>query len=103
RYVATGRSGADPEWARRIHAHRIRRPVAWSTEEVGTDPQRLPTLLAHADPGDAILVDEIGTWVGALLMPTDGSAQADDRAPADTDEIRRRADELGAAVAGCPA
>lgn len=94
RYVATGRSGTDPEWTRRIDAHRARRAAGWTTEEVGGDPSRLPALLAAADPGDAILVDEIGTWVGALLTP-----------PADQADppLSRLVGELTAAVRACPA
>jgi nicotinate-nucleotide--dimethylbenzimidazole phosphoribosyltransferase len=95
RYVATGRSSADAEWARRIDAHRARRPIVWTTEEVGDDPGRLPSLLAAAQPSDSILVDEIGTWVGALLTPGDGTA-----ATAALDEAIAA---LGAAVRACPA
>jgi nicotinate-nucleotide--dimethylbenzimidazole phosphoribosyltransferase len=94
RYLATARSGPDREWTRRIDIHRARRPGSWSTQEVGDDPGRLPGLLAAADPGDAILVDEIGTWVGALLTPADDNADPG---------LARIADELGAAVRACPA
>ncbi len=95
RYVATGwRTPADPEWERRIDAHRGRRPVGWETEEVADDPWRLPLLLARADPTDVLLVDEIGTWVGGLL------ATADPLGPPPT---ARMVDELGAAVRYCPA
>jgi nicotinate-nucleotide--dimethylbenzimidazole phosphoribosyltransferase len=98
RYVATGaRSAADPEWTRRIDAHRARRPAGWTTEEIGHDPGRLPALIAGADPNDVILVDEIGTWVGALLTPVDEST------PVSDPPGRRWADELGDAVRGCPA
>lgn len=123
RYVATARSGTDPEWLRRIDAHRARRPETWLTEEVGDDPTRLPRLLAEAHPGDTILVDEIGTWVGALLTsdsaidgptadgpatdrPTaDGSAAdvAATDATAGVAVVQRMADELAAAVRACPA
>ena len=95
RYVATGaRSADDAEWTRRIDAHQARRPAGWTTEEVGTDPWRLPSLLAGAVRTDAILVDEIGTWVGAVM------SQAD--APAAT-PVARMAEELGHAVRACPA
>jgi adenosyl cobinamide kinase/adenosyl cobinamide phosphate guanylyltransferase len=97
RYVATARSSADPEWARRIDAHRARRPGAWTTAEVGTEPSRLAPLLAGAGPDDAILVDEIGTWVGGLLTPVD------DATPDADASLPRMADELGAAVRACPA
>jgi adenosyl cobinamide kinase/adenosyl cobinamide phosphate guanylyltransferase len=94
RYVATARSSPDPEWTHRIDRHRTRRPGSWVTEEVGEDPGRLPGLLAAADPGDAILVDEIGTWVGALLTPAEGVAGP---------VLSRVVDELGSAVQACPA
>ena len=118
RYVATARSGTDPEWLRRIHEHRARRPETWLTEEVGDDPRRLPTLLAEAHPSDTILVDEIGTWVGALLTgdaatgdkATDaaigdsaGKAAAAEHAVAGAGAVQPMADELGAAVRACPA
>lgn len=96
RYVATARPNPDPEWIRRIEAHQARRPGHWTTEAVGGDPRRLPSLLAQADPADAILVDEIGTWVGALLTPDPGETTA---GPG-LDEL---ADELGRAVRNCPA
>jgi Adenosyl cobinamide kinase/adenosyl cobinamide phosphate guanylyltransferase len=96
RYIATGRrSGSDPEWTRRIDAHRARRPAGWTTEEVGHDPGRLPSLLAAADPNDVILVDDIGTWVAAVLTAPGPEAA---EAPVD-----RMSDELAAAVAACPA
>ena len=105
RYLATGwratmsgpRPGegtVDPEWERRIDAHRARRPPHWETEETGTDPWRLTLLLAGADPDDVILVDELGTWVGGLL------ATADPYTPAPTS---RMVEELGEAIRECPA
>jgi adenosyl cobinamide kinase/adenosyl cobinamide phosphate guanylyltransferase len=100
RYVATGApSTTDPEWSRRIDAHRARRAAGWTTEEVGTDPRRLAPLLAGAAPNDVILVDEIGTWVGALLTLAEPS-----QTNADPEHsFARMADELGAAVGACPA
>ena len=130
RYVATGRrSATDPEWTRRIDAHRARRPATWRTEEVGDDPWRLPPLLAGAEPSDAILVDDIGTWVGAVLTAnhrtdsadatdaassvdatdSDAAGSADVTGSADATGsardllVRRMSDELGAAVRACPA
>jgi adenosyl cobinamide kinase/adenosyl cobinamide phosphate guanylyltransferase len=96
RYVATGRrSATDPEWTRRIEVHRARRPATWTTEEVGDDPWRLPSLLAEADPGEAILVEDIGTWVGAVLTAAEATGS---RPP-----TARMSDDLGAAVRACPA
>jgi nicotinate-nucleotide--dimethylbenzimidazole phosphoribosyltransferase len=93
RYVATGRRDtSDADWVRRIDAHLARRPAGWTTVEVGDDPWRLPAVLADAAPHDALLVDELGTWVGAVM----GLA---DRDP----PIDRMATELGSAVRACQA
>jgi adenosyl cobinamide kinase/adenosyl cobinamide phosphate guanylyltransferase len=95
RYLATGaRSTADPEWERRIDAHRVRRPAGWATQEIGDDPWRLPALLSDADPEDTLLVDDLGTWVGALIYLAGSTAPP----PAP-----RLVDELGQAVRRCPA
>jgi adenosylcobinamide kinase/adenosylcobinamide-phosphate guanylyltransferase len=51
---------ADPEFSRRIDAHRRRRPAGWTTVEAGID---LPAALVGVK-GSA-LVDALGTWVAA--------------------------------------
>ena len=63
-YVATSvpRDG-DAEWAARIEAHRRRRPSWWRTVETTA----LPEALAAAEPGTAVLVDGLGTWVAAVV------------------------------------
>src|SRR5262249_18745277 len=66
-YIATVADGDDPEWGVRIAAHRERRPSSWSTEEVGTDPAHLITLLTEAKPDDTVLVDDLGGWLTATL------------------------------------
>jgi adenosyl cobinamide kinase/adenosyl cobinamide phosphate guanylyltransferase len=38
--------------------------------EVGADPRALPDLLAAAGPDQTLLVDDLGTWVAALLDTT---------------------------------
>lgn len=53
--------GADPEWAARVAAHRLRRPVAWSTVET----LDLPGALRAA--GGPVLIDCLGTWLTRLL------------------------------------
>lgn len=66
-YVATAASrSGDPEWAERIRAHRARRPAGWRTTECGEQPDLLPSLIRNSEPGDAVLVDDIGNWVTAL-------------------------------------
>ncbi|WP_109472160.1 bifunctional adenosylcobinamide kinase/adenosylcobinamide-phosphate guanylyltransferase [Ornithinimicrobium cavernae] len=59
-YVAPGPDETeepDPDWARRLAAHRERRPATWTTVET-TD---LATALAESD--EAVLVDCLGTWL----------------------------------------
>ena len=63
RYVATGAApGADDEWARRVAAHRQRRPAAWLTAETVDVPGAL-----RDDPATATLVDDIGGWLTAEM------------------------------------
>jgi nicotinate-nucleotide--dimethylbenzimidazole phosphoribosyltransferase len=73
RYVATGAPGDadDAEWAARLAEHRERRPAGWTTEEIAADPDRLAGMIAEAKPDEALLVDDLGGWAGALL----GSAE----------------------------
>ena len=70
RYVATAAGGEDdPEWLGRIEAHQRRRPQSWTTEETGSDPAMLTELLRSAEPGETLLVDDLGGWVAAVLNP----------------------------------
>src|SRR3954468_1788881 len=93
RYVATAVGGQDdPEWLARIEEHQRRRPQAWTTEETGDDPERLAELLAAAEPGETILVDDLGGWVAAVLDPA--------RQP--SDDVATVA-ALAGAVRGCAA
>lgn len=119
RYVATGASpGADDEWARRVAAHRERRPEGWLTTETTDVPAAL-----RDDPATATLVDDLGGWLtgemdrcdawnaGAVTQSTDAlvAAVAAFTAPLAlvspevgltvvpaTNAGRRFADELGA-------
>lgn len=89
-YAATGPAGDDdPEWTRRVEAHRRRRPGWWRTAET-TD---LAGVLASAS--GAVLVDGIGTWLAAAMDEADA-----------WDEPRRvlpRLDDLVAAWRGTAA
>ena len=60
-YVATA-SVTDEEMARRVAAHRARRPTTWSTVELALSTE-LPAVLAHLD--GSVLVDSLGTWVAS--------------------------------------
>ncbi|KUI40130.1 bifunctional adenosylcobinamide kinase/adenosylcobinamide-phosphate guanylyltransferase [Mycobacterium sp. GA-2829] len=63
RYVATGaRADRDEEWARRVSAHRRRRPEDWSTVETTDVAAALRT-----DPAAPTLVDDIGGWLTAEM------------------------------------
>lgn len=64
-YVATATENlADPEWQKRIQAHRQRRPQDWVTLAVEIE---LSATLADAKPNACLLVDSLGTWVTNLL------------------------------------
>jgi adenosylcobinamide kinase / adenosylcobinamide-phosphate guanylyltransferase len=52
---------ADPEWARRVAAHRARRPAWWQTVE-GLDAAG--TLRSESG---AVLLDGAGTWLAAVM------------------------------------
>ncbi|MFC6020571.1 bifunctional adenosylcobinamide kinase/adenosylcobinamide-phosphate guanylyltransferase [Plantactinospora solaniradicis] len=93
RYVATATTGADdPEWVARIDAHRARRPARWTTEEANADPSRLAELINGAEPGETLLIDDLGGWVTVLLDPA--HQPADDVATIG---------ELSAAIRDCTA
>src|SRR5262245_46150344 len=61
-YVATA-AEADGELARRIAAHRARRPPGWRTVE-GADPA---AAVAAAPRGAAVLVDGTGVWLAGRM------------------------------------
>ena len=65
-YLATGPqpSAADPAWAERVGAHRLRRPSGWTSQEVGC---QLTEALNCLSPPGLVLVDSLGTWVAAGL------------------------------------
>jgi nicotinate-nucleotide--dimethylbenzimidazole phosphoribosyltransferase len=96
-YVATARrTSGDAEWAARIDAHRTRRPANWTTDEVGEDPFALFDLLSGAEQTDALLVDDLGTWVAAV-------SEVVSPEPPPGRGLTVLADRLGAAVRACPA
>jgi adenosyl cobinamide kinase/adenosyl cobinamide phosphate guanylyltransferase len=59
-YLATMAVGGDAELARRVAAHRTRRPAAWSTLEVTAG---LADALRHL--AGTALVDSLGPWLAA--------------------------------------
>jgi adenosylcobinamide kinase/adenosylcobinamide-phosphate guanylyltransferase len=64
-YLATGPvpdPAADPDWARRVAAHRARRPAHWTTAETRDAARTL------RNPGNsAIIWDGAGSWLTAVL------------------------------------
>src|SRR5437867_306017 len=73
RYLATSSpDDDDAAWQKRIAAHRARRPQEWATEEFGTDPNGLMRRLSSAEPGEHLLVDDLGGWLTATLAHADG-------------------------------
>jgi len=84
-YVATGRRAdpSDPEWNRRVEAHRVRRPETWRTLETSDVAGAID---AATGP---VLVDCLGTWLTALV----DDAGWDDLVVA-ADAVRREADRL---------
>src|SRR5262249_46392333 len=74
RYVATSAvPEGDDAFASRIEAHRFRRPASWETSEIGDDPARLLEIVREAAAGSAIMVDDLGGWVTALLGRDDAA------------------------------
>ncbi len=91
-YLATSTPApADADWARRIAAHRARRPAAWTTLET-TAPSDLLR-------GGTVLVDSVTTWVAALMDET-GVWAAE---PGAHDRLADRVDALVNAWAMTPA
>lgn len=67
RYVATGFApGQDPEWARRVHSHRQRRPAGWTTIETVD----LPPLLASGE--SPLLIDCMSLWLTRVIDASGG-------------------------------
>lgn len=70
-YVATADlSGYDADLARRVEAHRARRPLSWETFEVGDD-----TLVGVAEKAEsfaAVLLDSLTLWVAAKMPRGEG-------------------------------
>ena len=91
-YVATGGVREDdPEWARRVHLHRERRPSSWRT----TESCDLVPLLAEEGP--PLLIDCLSLW---LTDAMDRVGAWDDGRWADggREELETRVAELVAAV-----
>ena len=64
-YVATADVSGDTDLARRVQAHRERRPATWGTVEAGGD---LSAALGGAGEWEAVLVDSLTLWVSARMI-----------------------------------
>ena len=89
RYLATGPApGRDNDWAARVAAHRERRRDRWSTVESAEVAMQL-----RAEPA-ATLVDDVGTWLTAVMDRSDAWSGG---------PITAETDDLLDAVAAFPA
>tara|TARA_Y100001968_G_C19130986_1_gene606715 strand:+ start:43 stop:600 length:558 start_codon:yes stop_codon:yes gene_type:complete len=68
-YIATSKPREnDPEWEKRVNAHRIRRPYYWKLIEHPTD---ILKSLESLDENESILLDSLGGLVEHYLMVDD--------------------------------
>ena len=71
-YVATAIAPLDdPDLARRIQAHRERRPYTWGLLELGGGS--LDPVLESADGWSVVLFDSLTLWVSARMLDEDES------------------------------
>jgi adenosylcobinamide kinase/adenosylcobinamide-phosphate guanylyltransferase len=87
-YPPGARSGADPEWAERVAAHRSRRPPWWRTVE-SLDVAR--TLRSESG---AVLFDGAGTWLAAVMQESGAWAADGTEDGRAARRIAGKADEL---------
>jgi adenosylcobinamide kinase / adenosylcobinamide-phosphate guanylyltransferase len=73
-YVATAMAGEDRDLARRVQAHRRRRPTGWGTLELG--PGDLGAVLEVAEQWRAVLLDSLTLWVSARMTGDEGTLEA---------------------------
>ncbi|WP_235432482.1 bifunctional adenosylcobinamide kinase/adenosylcobinamide-phosphate guanylyltransferase, partial [Nostocoides japonicum] len=68
-YLATSATHADDaDWLARVAAHRARRPASWHTVETVD----LAGGVRSVRPGDALLLDSLGTWLAAWVDDRNG-------------------------------
>ncbi|MEP7023285.1 MAG: bifunctional adenosylcobinamide kinase/adenosylcobinamide-phosphate guanylyltransferase [Actinomycetota bacterium] len=99
-YLATGATAdetVDPDWARRVAAHRSRRPRGWATLESPDVAGALRSISTGA-----VLVDGIGTWL-AGVMDKCGAWDQPAASPAAEAGIAAAVDDLVAAWRQAPA
>ncbi|WP_149362081.1 bifunctional adenosylcobinamide kinase/adenosylcobinamide-phosphate guanylyltransferase [Lolliginicoccus suaedae] len=71
RYIATApdRPG-DDEWARRVQAHRSRRPAHWITERTDDLVEAL-----DREPNTPTIIDDLGMWLASVIDRLDAWAE----------------------------
>ena len=68
-YIATSKPRQnDPEWRKRIKAHKRRRPDSWKLIE---HPPDICQIIDSAGPSESILIDSLGGLVEQRLMEND--------------------------------
>lgn len=73
--------GSDPEFADRVAKHRADRPAGWKTIEAHS----AAGWLAHADDGDVLVVDCLGTMLGLAMEDAYAASVAADAALGEAD------------------
>lgn len=89
----------DAEWQTRIERHRADRPAEWTTfESARAKHADLLHVFVEGRAGDVIVVDALGTWLGARLARDVEAFERDYHAF--TDAVEREAEELVHAMLG---
>jgi len=102
-YIATAASEpGDAEWAARLQRHARERAPDWRTVETAAMPHaELCALFAQASADECLLVDALGTWLGARIG-TFAEELARDYAAVET-RLEREGAELSDAMVASPA
>lgn len=97
-FVATAlRDVSDAEWQTRIERHRGDRPAGWTTfESAEVDHEALLRVFLQARSAECIVVDALGTWLGARLARDVDAFERDYERT--TSAIEREAEELADAM-----
>jgi adenosylcobinamide kinase / adenosylcobinamide-phosphate guanylyltransferase len=97
-YVATAMHDAgDREWESRLERHARERPSAWETiESAGLTQDALLELFREAESERCLLVDSLGTWIGARMAGDLASFERD--AAAFAERLDRDAADIAAAM-----
>jgi adenosyl cobinamide kinase/adenosyl cobinamide phosphate guanylyltransferase len=101
-YVATAFVDPnDAEMQARVAHHRASRDAAWPTIETGSGEPTLERVLRDAEAGTALLVDSLGSWLGAAMYARE--AQIEHDTPSAEAALDDDAARLREALAACRA